>query len=214
MKNEHLNEKPEPSPNNAEDHITAENLQFMRSAVERTYRDFDPGAASWIAWGLMCMIGYTAMHFLATETHYKLILPMWALLLPITGGINIVCDAKIRKREKKAGMIPLLSRQVGWIWTVAVLHGAVWSCLRLFGDWHIGYGFLWALVYSIALSATGIILSKEWLWGGIGVFVGMVVAFLVQDYAYIIIGFAMGLGCIIPAIIAQKNYRKQEKENA
>ena len=45
MKNEHLNEKPEPNPNNAEDHITTENLQFMRSAIERTYRDFDPGAA-------------------------------------------------------------------------------------------------------------------------------------------------------------------------
>jgi hypothetical protein len=39
----------------------------------------------------------------------------------------------------------------------------------------------------------------------------MIVAFFVKDYAYIILGLAMGLGCIIPAIIAQRNYRKQEK---
>ena len=69
------------------------------------------------------------------------------------------------------------------------------------------------MVYSIALSMTGIIYSKEWLFGGIGIFAGMVAAFFIKDYAYLILGLAMGAGCIIPAIIAQRNYRKMEKEN-
>ena len=189
----------------------SENLQFMRSAIEKTRRDFDPGAVGMIAWGLACLIGYIAMHFLATPTHYKFIWPMWVLLLAIAGCINVVCDIRIRRREKKAGMVPLLSRQVEWIWAIAVLHGIVWSILGLFRDWYGGPGFLWALVYSIALCATGIIHSREWLWGGLGVFVGMIAAFLVKDYAYIILGLAMGAGCIVPAIIAQRNYRKQEK---
>ena len=56
-----------------------ENLEFMRSAMAKARRDFDPGAVGMIAWGLACLIGYVAMHFLATPTHYKLILPMWVL---------------------------------------------------------------------------------------------------------------------------------------
>ena len=192
----------------------AENLEFMRLAIERTRRDFDPGAVGWIAWGMACLIGYVAMHFLATPTNYKLMWLIWILLLAIAGGVNAFCDIRIRKQEKKAGMVPLLSRQVGWVWAVAVLHGVVWSILGLFRDWHGGPGFLWALVYSIALCATGIIYAREWLWAGLGVFVGMIAAFFVKDYAYIILGLAMGLGCIIPAIIAHKKYRRQKRENA
>ena len=50
----------------------AENLEFMRLAIENTRRDFDPGAAGWIAWGMACLIGYVTMHFFATPTNYKL----------------------------------------------------------------------------------------------------------------------------------------------
>jgi hypothetical protein len=85
--------------------------------------------------------------------------------------------------------------------------------LGLFFDFFGGPGFLWAMVYSIALSMIGIIYSREWLFGGIGIFVGMVVAFIIKDYAYLILGLAMGLGCIIPAIFAQRNYRKKEKSH-
>lgn len=200
-------------PGEMEEKELNDNLQFMRSAIERTRRDFDPGAVGWIAWGTMCLIGYVAMHFLSTPTNYKLMWLIWILLLAIAGGVNAFCDIRIRKQEKKAGMVPLLSRQVGWIWAVAVLHGVVWTSLGLFGDWFGGPGFLWALVYSIALSATGIIYSKEWLFGGLGVFVGMIAAFFVKDYAYIILGLAMGFGCIMPAIIAQRRYLRQKKEN-
>ena len=191
----------------------SEDLKFMRSAIEKTRRDFDPGAIGMVAWGVACFLGYTATHFLATPTHYKWILPIWMLLLITAGCVNAICDVRIRKREKRAGRVPLLSKQIGWVWAVAVLHGVVWSTLGLFGDWYGGPGFLWALIYSIALSATGIIYSKEWLLGGIGVFVGMVIAFFVKQYAYLILGLVMGLGCIIPAIIAHRRYRRLVREN-
>lgn len=215
MQNEHLNQKPKPEQQSSEEHnISANDLKFMRSTVEKTRRDFDPGAIGMIAWGLACLIGFSAMHFLAKPEHNKFIWPVVILVLVTAFVINVICDIRIRKREKKAGFISRLSRQINWIWAVAVLHGLVWSILGLFNDWYGGPGFLWALVYSIALCATGILHSKEWLWGGLGVFAGMIAAFLIKDYAYLILGFVMGAGCILPAIIAQRNYRKQEKENA
>ena len=41
-----------------------------------------------------------------------------------------------------------------------------------------------------------------------------VAASIMKEYAYVILGIVIGLACIIPAILAQRNYRKQEKENA
>ena len=191
----------------------AENLHFMRLAIERTRRDFDPEAYVMIVWGLVCMIGYSAIYFLEKLQLYKWIWPVYLPLLAIGVCVSIVSGIRVSKRQKKAGLVPRISNQIGWTWMIVLAHGVVWSSLGLFFDFFGGPGFLWAMVYSIALGMIGIIYSKEWLWGGIGIFAGMVVAFIIKDYAYLILGFAMGLGCIIPAIIAQRRYLKQKREN-
>ena len=49
----------------------AENLQFMRLAIERTRRDFDQEAYVMIVWGLVCMIGYSAIYFLVKLQLYN-----------------------------------------------------------------------------------------------------------------------------------------------
>ncbi len=190
-----------------------ENLQFMRSAIEKTRRDFDPEAPVMIVWGLVCMIGYTAIYFLVMHQLYKWIWPVYLPLLAIGVCVTVVSGIRVSKRQKKAGLVPRISKQIGWVWMIVLAHGVVWSTLGLFLDFFGGLGFLWAMVYSIALSMTGVIYSKEWLWGGIGIFAGMVAAFIIKDYAYLILGFAMGLGCIIPAIIAQRRYLRQKREN-
>ena len=144
---------------------------------------------------------------------YKWIWPVYLPLLAIGLCVTVVSGIRVSRRQKKAGLVPQISNQIGWVWMVVLAHGVLWSTLGLFFDFFGGPGFLWAMVYSIALSITGIIYSKEWLWGGIGIFAGMVAAFIIKDYAYLILGFAMGLGCIVPAIIAQKRYLKQKREN-
>jgi hypothetical protein len=188
----------------------------MRLAIEKTRQDFDPEAPVMIVWGLVCMIGYWAMHFLLKQQLYNWI---WPVLIPLFAIGIIVATASgiiVAKRQKKAGSVSLISNQIGWIWMIAVAHGSVWSTLAFQSGFFGGrnyMSFIWALVYSIALSVTGVISTKEWLWGGIGIFVGMVAAFIFKDYALLILGFAMGAGCIIPGIIAQRRYLRQKREN-
>ena len=199
-----------------EDKELNQDLEFMRSAIEKTRHDFDPEASVMIVWGLANMIGYTALHFLLKQHLYNWI---WPVLLPlpvIAVIVTIVSGIRETKRQKKAGTVSLISNQIGWVWMIAVAHGSVWSMLAFQSGFFGGrdyMSFIWALVYSIALSVTGIISTKEWLWGGIGVFAGMVAAFFIKDYSLLILGFAMGFGCIIPAIIAQRRYLGQKREN-
>jgi hypothetical protein len=99
---------------------------------------------------------------------------------------------------------------------IVVTHGVVWSTLGVFFGFFGGrdhMGFLWAMLYSIALSINGVLSSREWLWGGIGIFAAMVVAFIFRDHSLLILGFAMGAGCIIPAIIIQRRYLRAKREN-
>ena len=214
MKRENLPEESKPKQREVGEHnIAADDLKFMRSVVEKTHKEIDPEAPVMIVWGLVCMIGYTAIYFLVMHQLYKWIWRVYLPLLAIGVCVTVVSGIRVSKRQKKAGLVPQLSKQIGWVWMVVLAHGVVWSTLGLFFDFFGGPGFLWAMVYSIALSMTGIIYSREWLWGGIGIFAGMVAAFIIKDYAYLILGLAMGAGCIIPAIIAQRRYLRQKRGN-
>ena len=72
----------------------AENLQFMRSAIERTRRDFDPGTPIFITWGLMCLIGYTAAYFLIAQKAYGTINTVWFSLYAVAIPLSIFFSLK------------------------------------------------------------------------------------------------------------------------
>ncbi len=198
-----------------EQKTAADDLRFIRSVIEKTYRAFDPGSPVMIVWGLIFMIGYpVTQHFITTPRLYEFIQPMWIILWVIGASVAMFHVLRCELRERQADFISQLSRQIGLIWSILLLNGTVWSGMRLF---NISFGelaFLWAAIFGFGLSIMGILSSKEWLFGGIAIFIAILAASIMKEHAYVILGIVMGLACIIPAIIAQRNYRKQERENA
>jgi hypothetical protein len=204
------NEKPE------EQKADANDLKFMKTVIEKTYKQVTPDTSSMIMWGIICLIGYFSIHFLVKNQLFKW---TWTVFLPVTAGLcyMFITLYLIDKREKKAGFVSVLKRQITWVWMVImVMHGLTWSVLAIaFNNYCIGDpGFLFAILFSIALSITGIFHSREWLYGGIGIFIGTLLAFFIKDYSYIILGTATAGGLIIPAIMIQRIYHKQENRNA
>lgn len=197
-----------------EQKTAADNLKFMRSVIEKTHLAFDPRSPIIIVWGLIFLIGYPATQFLSTPQLYELIQPLWLILGVIGGSITIFNGFIGEMREKRSGVISQLSKQISLVWFILLFNGIAWSAMALhkvsFGE----LAFLWAVIFGIGLSVMGILSSKEWLIGGIAIFVSILAATIIKEHAYVILGIVMGLACIIPAIIVQRNYRKQEKENA
>jgi hypothetical protein len=216
MENEHLNRGPKPGPKGDEERSTADDLRFMRSVVEKTYRQVRPDVHIMVACGLICVIAYTTLYFLKIRQLDRWIWPIGLSMISIILCYSIIGLVRIAKYEKKAGFISHLKKQVTWVWIFIMLHGLAWTILAmLFNDFSGGDPpFIWAMLFSIGLCVLGIFHSKEWLIGAILIFAGMVLTYFVEESAYIILGLAIGAGFIVPAIIVRENCRKQEKENA
>ncbi len=222
MKNEYSNEETRPKQEGIEEQKNAaEDIKFMRSVVEKTSRQFRVDGHILIMWGLLCMICYTAAYFFITPEGYmtdqvrKWILPVYLSMMAIGICYTIIAISIAVKREKKNGFVPYLPKQITLVWFFMAAHILAWSILGTLTNNFCGGdpGFIGAMGLSIALGVTGIFHSKEWFFGGIVIFAGMMLTYFVRDYGYIILGLATGAGLIIPAVIVQRNSRKQEKEN-
>jgi hypothetical protein len=112
------------------------------------------------------------------------------------------------------GVIPYIYIQVGWIWGIMITSGIIFGTFGLGRNFLIDINFVWAWIYAISLSMTGIGYSKEWLVGGFGKFAGIIAAVFLKQYACLILGFVMCAGCVVPSLITLKRLRDVEKENA
>lgn len=184
-----------------------ENLEFMRCAIEKTRQDFDPGVAIFITWGIICLIGYTATHFLIANQAYVAKNTVWMCLYAVGIPLSAFFGYRMSRRMETNGIVPLIYIQIGWIWGITITSGIVFGTFWFGRCFVSDINFLWAWVYAIALSMTGIVYSREWIMGGIGIFIGMLAAIALKEYAYLILGLAICAGCIIPSLITIKRLK-------
>lgn len=193
----------------------ADDLKFIRSMAERTQRQIDPRAPIIITWGVICLLGYPASQWLAIHQYFEQISWLWLGLGLLGAVLSMFFAHQIHKQEINRGVKSYISKQIALVWIILVSNGIVWTLLGIFHNPHQspGPGFIWAALYGIGLSMMGILYSKEWFISGIAIFIAIVFATFARPYASIILGITMGLGCIIPGVIAQQRLRQWEKKN-
>jgi hypothetical protein len=183
----------------------------MRSVVEKADRQIRPEGYVLTACGLICLTCYTAVHFLLKSEQHKWLLPVYLTLMVILLGYTFFALTHGAKRQKREGYVPQMPRQVTTIWFIVALHIIAWSILGIVLNNYCGGdpGFIAAMGLSIAMSATGILYSREYLYGGLCIFVCMFLTYFVKDYGYIILGIATATGCIMPELICRWKFNRQ-----
>ncbi len=211
MDKERSNETPETEQKGLEEQNAADDLKFIRSTLEKTYRQIKPETHNTVMWGLICMASYIGIHFLIKFQFFTWIGPLYVSLMTFGLCFSFLTMYIVIKRQKKDGFFPLLLKQACCVCLIIMFTVIFWDRMGLFDKIFCGSGFIYAMAISMMLCILGIFHSKAWLFGGMLVFIGMLLAFIVKDYAFVTLGIATGLGFIIPAIIVQRNYNKQEK---
>ena len=90
--------------------INADDLKFMRSAIEKTSKQADPYTHTMIMWGVICLIGYPAAHFLIKYQLLNWTLPVSLSLVTFGLCYIFVTWRIVTKRDKDAGFVPLLRK--------------------------------------------------------------------------------------------------------
>ena len=113
MENKDLHEGPKSGQDGFDGQpIAADDLKFMRSVIEKTCGKIDPGWPVMITWGLILMIGFPVLYFLKIRQLDNWLWHVQWLLVVIGFSISIYFVTKAIKRERKAGLISKLSKQI------------------------------------------------------------------------------------------------------
>jgi hypothetical protein len=193
----------------------SENLRFMRSAAEKSYRKIKPATHLHIMWGLIFIASYFSTYFLAQHGLQKWITISYVSLISFGVFCNLITALICILRQKKAGFVQQLPWQLGGISLVIILPIFLWDMLGVFKEIFCQVGFIYAMAISIMVGIIGILYAKEWIGGCLLITAGMLLAFLAKEYIspFIILGLSTGAGAIIPAIISDIKFRKWEKEH-
>ena len=193
-----------------------DDLKYMRSVVEKTYLPVKPETHDAVMWGLICATAYIGIHFLHEYDLQKWTGLFYLSLIGLGVSGSLVTGFFWIRRQKKKGFVPKLPFQMGGVVLVIMVPLVFWDRMGLFKDVFGCAGFIYAMGLSMVMGMYGILYSKAGFLGEIIILVGMLTAFFTREYwcPMVILGLATGAGIIIPALIADRNYRKQEKANA
>lgn len=212
MEKEHLHDNPKQGTE--EQQVKIDDLKFMRSVVEKTYRQVKPKTSNSVMWGLICMAIYVGIHFLVKNQLFSWIRPLQISLISV-GVIGTMIQAHfLFKKFREEGFVPqsIISILCGLL--IIVLPVFFFDLIGLFKPMYCESAFIYALTINTVLVLCGVLHSKLWFSGTIIVIAGMMMAFIVKEYSLLILGIATGTGMILSAIIVDLYYRKMEKENA
>jgi hypothetical protein len=204
----------EPKQRGSEEQKVVDDLRFMRSVVEKSYRQLKPKTSNSIMWGLICMAIYIGIHFLIKNQLFDWIRPLQISLISFGVLCTIIQAHFLSKKFKQEGFFPqsLISILYGMLLIVVPVF--FFDMIGLFEGMYCGSAFIYALTANTIIFIIGSFHSKLWLIGTIFILSGILMAFIIREYSFLILGVATGTGIILPALIVDLYFRKQEKENA
>jgi len=191
----------------------ADDLKFMRSVVEKTYRLVKPKTSNTVMWGLICMTIYVGIHFLVKNRLFNWIRPFQISLISVGIICTMIQGHFLFKKFRQQGLVPQLLNSIFYGFTIILFPVFFFDMIGLFKGMYCGSAFIYALTISTLMVLIGVLHSKLWFSGAILVISGILLAFIVKEYSLLILGIATGTGIILSALIVDLYYRKQEKEN-
>jgi hypothetical protein len=185
----------------AEETAAARDLDFVRDVLARTQRRIDAHAYQFVWWGMIVLIWYPTAYFLPEH-----MLTIGAVSLTV-GFVGSALMGALKARSSRIqAENTFIGRQIGRVVFGCIAGGVLCSTFAPWSGFIPGpqMATLWALIYAVMAYMVGVVYTREWTVSGIVIFIAAVVAMFLPDHCMIIVGPPMGLGILIPGLIAER----------
>lgn len=193
-----------------------DDLQFIRGIVERTQARIDPHAFHFVLWGALVLVCYPLLNWfdLRDRGDLRTYVGLGMLVLGIVG--SFLLEARLKSRSRLAGENTFVSRQIV---RLVSYHIGVAAFLSAAGP---ATGFipgpfvplLWGFTYASMMYAIGVVYTREYTIAGLTILLGTMIALFHVRHAGMILGPFMGLGAMIPGVIAERRVARLRAERA
>ena len=184
----------------------AGDLQFIRRILESTQARIDPHAFHFIVWGALVLVAYPLANWFDLAGRGDL--RNWVGVGMLGAGIllSFLLEMRLKGRSRLEGENTHVSRQVVLLDSY---HIGLASFLSAVGPW-TGYipgpfaPVLWGFTYASMMFTIGVVYTREYTVAGLAILLGAAIALFQVRYAGIILGPFMGVGLIVPGIVAER----------
>jgi hypothetical protein len=194
----------------------ASDLRYIREILETTHRRIDPHAFHFVLWGAIVLVWYPVANLFERAGRQDLYAAVGGVSFVLGMALSWFLEFRQKRRPRLEGENTFVSRQVTWIVFSTLAAGIVLSGAGP------GFGFiegrevptLWGLVYATMAFMVGVVYSPEYRWAGVAIFVGALLAMAFPGYNGVILGPFMGIGMIVPGLLAERRVRRMRREDA
>jgi hypothetical protein len=189
-------------------------LRFIREIMERTQARIDPHAFHFVLWGALVLVAYPLANWFDLAERGDL--RNWVLGCMLGLGVlgSFLLEMRIKSRSRLEGENTFVSRQVVLL---VAYHIGVASFLSAAGP---ASGFipgpfvplLWGFTYASMMYTIGVVYTREYTVAGFTILLGTAIALFNVRYAGMILGPSMGLGAMVPGLIAERRVARMRNE--
>lgn len=194
----------------------AEDLQFIRRILERTQARIDPHAFHFVLWGTLVLVCFPLENWLGLLGRGDL--ATWCGLGMLAVGTLGSCllEARLKSRSRLEGENTFVSRQVMQLVFYHIGVAAFVSAAGPASDYVRGpfMPIVWGFTYASMMYTIGVVYTREYRLAGLAILLGTGIALFRVRYAGMILGPFMGLGAIVPGVIAERRVARLRAERA
>jgi len=191
-----------------------EDLRVIRRMLEQTHRRIDPHLFHFIIWGVVVLCWYPTVNVLELTGKESRVGAVCAIAIGAGVALSSTFGYLAGRRQRLRAANSQLARQIQGVVATFVLSGIMLSGLlptiQEGAERFIPH--LWGFLYAFMVMILGVIYSRQFFVFGIAIFLASIAALAVMRYSGFILGGFMGLGLLIPGIIAERRVARMIRE--
>ncbi|MBC8423466.1 hypothetical protein H8E07_05035 [bacterium] len=185
-------------------------MAYIRDVMRRTQARIDTHSFHSVHWGAIVLVWYPLANWFCSHERYDVSLAL-TIGCAVAGGLfSAVREIRLRGRPRLDGVNTFIADQVKLITAFCIGAGLFFT----FVGPPLGIldraatAVVWGLTYAVLAFMLGVVYTREYLYAGVAILAGSVLALIQPQHMGYILGPFMGLGLMIPGLMGERRVKR------